>query len=469
LSVTQPVARRTVLVGALVLAAAANIDAQSATAAPARQRFAIGDYGARSDGSTDDSAAIRAASEAASKVRGIVVIPTGTTVWNDLATWYPDVVYLGEAGAVLRNTLGGEGGPKVTAPRVGFRRITFRRGSDSSPFLRLQAADQWIRDCDFWDRGSPKSTGVNLDPGATRAVVKNNRFHHIRSTAIFLDSTDGALIEGNSIKGQHWEVGYQSAIQVVNTAKDTTIRRNVVRISPTDPTPMNGIGLAGTGVLVELNTLRVSRFAIEAGPDVRGTIRRNFCSISSTPVTDGLNYAAGISLPKTTGMTVVGNTVDQQAATRETWVGIELPESTGCVVRDNVLYGSRHGSQGIILDAANACRVQDNTVINYPTGITIYGHAASASKNTVAGNTIVFSGAEATNAGVSVLLDATGSADDNLVDGNVITGPGAGTGVRLDRQVGSGSLDGNRVRRNRVRSVDTSVHRRGDTGTAVVG
>lgn len=468
--VVQPVARRTFLSGAVVLAAAAGIDAlpmSEVSAAPVR--FSLQRYGAKSDGVTDDSAAIERASAAASAVRGVVVLPKGTTVWNNLSKWHPNVTYLGAPGAVAKITLGPNDGPKVVAANVGFQRISFIRGDDSSPFIRLQAPGCWIRDCHFLDTASPKSTGVNVDAEARNAVLQNNRFDHIRSTSIFLDGCTGVRLEGNRIAGQRYEVGFYSAIQMTNATKNTIVRRNVVSISPTSKTPMNGIGLAGTGNLVEHNTFRVSRFAIEAGPGVRGTIRKNFCSISSTPVTDGLNYAAGISLPKTTGMHVIGNTVDQQAATRSTWVGIELPESKGCVVKGNILYGSSHGSQGIILDSANACTVSGNTVVNYPSGITMYGHAASASNNTVTDNTVRFSGTTGTASGISVLLDATGSADRNLVQGNRISGVGVGRGVSLDRQIGRGALDGNRIGRNRVTDVGVALYRNGDTRTSIAG
>jgi parallel beta-helix repeat protein len=314
-------------------------------------------FGARGDGSTDDTAAIVRARDAAGS-GGTVVFPAGTYLISGVSVNVAGQRWVLDAQATLR----------------------LRPGAGSD-LLRMSAADAVVTGGRLdGNRAAQTTSGTCLTVSAPRATIEAMDIGECRGWGIYVrgaanvrilrnvvhDTGDASIfIESDSVRGS------DNAVVDGNTVRRTT-REGA-----------GGIIVHGTGTVAtvapRIANNRVENVA-QISIEVWGSVPRSVIVGNTT-----VGGYMGISVDRSHDAQVLGNRVFAARL-----YGIELAASHRCVVRDNTVDESGvAGSTGIaltgVLERSRNNLIEANTVISARRGIQLN---KDSHDNTIARNVI---------------------------------------------------------------------------------
>jgi parallel beta-helix repeat protein len=332
----------------------------------------VREYGAKGDGSTDDTVAIQAAIDSLSS-GGVIFFPLGTYNTDTTLAIGNGVSLVGfsKKGSIIYKTTGGTGGAGRVIENENYgssydeniiiKDLTIRGTyqSASSDYEHNHCIGLYktrhvtIENCYLYDAGGD---GISARQAENTTIRKNEIYNCGRNG---ISPTAGSfLIEENKISGITGDNGPGAIIdgEPNNTSEslDITIRKNNI-----DATA-NGI------VLADLQT------ATGGTTMISGTIEDNDIDGGSRGV-----YIKSTNSIKAKKIKVIGN--DIVGADR----GIHLDSLDRVVIKDNYIDSTAEASYGIDINA-NYLRIEDNIVI-HSTNYTI-GDANGKTGNIIMGN-----------------------------------------------------------------------------------
>jgi len=405
--------------------------------------FTILDYGAVCDGSTDDSAAIQAAENAADDVCGTVLIPPdpdGCAV--DASVRVSECVTVAGLGwgSLIKATSGiGAGEPIFQSdaePTIDADRdfnITFRDfaidGSGASdtttaPCILLRAVIDGVVDnvrCE-----SPEGDCVTISRSGTTVFPLRNTvrgLHCVSPDRQGIAVTSGHQlvlvdnqIQGGAMHGIDLELETESTLVI----EDVTIAGNVIEDMDASTT-MCGIAITGDTSGQQINDVTVVGNTIDDpgrgicfrhttnltidGNTIRSSSEDGIHSvttsdapdttiISNNLVADSAQY--GFNWTRSTPVTFVGNRIENS-----TNHGIRLANSTGSTIASNTVDTVGGTDDCISLSDATNTLITGNTLYNCPDDGVYVSATASGDGTLIVGNVIEADGncVETTNAG----------------------------------------------------------------------
>jgi parallel beta-helix repeat protein len=343
------------------------------------QALDLSSFGAKCDGSTDDTGALTSAIQAASSRRAVLVVGSGTCLQKQVEIAAPITIRIVN-GAVL----------KLVA------------GANSKQFLirasnvTLSGDETGIIDGNSGGQSQP-SDQIMIDPGVSDVAIEHIRFKNTRGSHIRSKGATGPLNSHITITHDTFENAAGSAVFLNWETADSTIDDNTF------------LGGRGNAISVYNNSPRAH-------------IQNNRISNYDRMAIEVWNGGAGA---------VVENNTIKLSSTARPW-GISMDRSPNSIVKNNqITCSTENGFDGIEIVGSDNSQVASNTISGFATGISI-----DRSSNVKAtGNTI-----NSTNpAGPSVSGIFIGSSvagqhiHGNWIEGNKITlrGPGKGAGIRL--------------------------------------
>jgi hypothetical protein len=426
------------------------------------------DYGATGNGTTDDTAAIHAARDAAG-VGGRVIIPAGTFIVSGLTasvvnqTWELGNRMIGkatirmkaEAASILHVTAAG-----VTVDGGVFDGSSGTLHNWSQQGIHIEADAVTVRNAEV--RGSPCHGVYALD--SDRVTVAGCRFTDCYSAGvIFQNGTDATDRYDVRFTGNHIESSLDTSYGIgvvggaVRPVHRITISHNTVllKVNPTEESSCIGVSHS-TDWLVSDNFVRGSSLGISCPLPVRATISNNQvwnfnqigieipgavtdCMVSNNVINaqgaDGAYGSAdGVQASQGTvkGLSVIGNTI---SGFQGNMSGISFSKGSvveSATVSGNVVRGDCNKFCGLsIANTAKNVTISDNifdagTVATDISGICCAGNNVNAvlntaivgnvftSKSSAGSNYAIYFGPDATASGITVsrnTIKATGSAD----------------------------------------------------------
>lgn len=392
-------------------------------------------YGAKCDGSTDDTTAISSAI-AAAVTAGQPLIVQGASPCITGAQTLSSAVQIKGPGTLKRKTGVTSALLTVSASGVQLDSITLdcnSQGTNGGNCLTVSSVAQFLM---------ANSTVKNTVAGeyalrcsaCTNSEIRSNTFTAIKGPGI-------APVDGS----QHLRISS-------NTIDNTTATNAALAGSPIS---VENIGSGGNifDVTVNGNTVTAALgFCVEAG--VFGgsgtvsllTVTGNTCTIVNSSGSASCRSASsakscgGYSLAAISNSSIVGNTFNAAGQTVDIG-GIEVG-CTGCTVSGNDLLGAvdtaLNGNAGIVA-YCKQCVIGNNQITNWGSvstaGILLQAVSGfpNIDDNTVTGNTIVFPTSGSSRTGIYVNCNVnSGSAQRNVITGNKLIGNSTtGTGVTL--------------------------------------
>jgi len=362
-------------------------------------------YGAKGDGSTDDTSAIEAAQSAVGG--GVVYFPAGTYIVTGLDITSSGQWFVGDYGASLKMK-DGENDDVVTISATGVSILNMKidgngdaqSGASNGIFIGSGINTIEIGHCHITDCYS------NCIKGTAAAQTGGVRIHDCQ-----IDIAGTALINITT--------GFAALLISDCTIKDSDATGIIVNDSETTFIADNTMtSITGSGI------------SIDAGSNI--TITGNLIEY------DGGSYI-GIDLTDSAYCTVSNNQILPDGSGGNDTVGIYSTGGEYNVISSNILVGDSSLAIGIDLDGCYGCSVVGNTMDGVATGDAVTGYGIriqsdsdTGAPNTIEGNYINVSGAGAV--GTLLSCDAAGYFLENqIVKGNIIdvSGASATHGIKL--------------------------------------
>jgi parallel beta-helix repeat protein len=429
--------RRRTLLEALMLSATACASglslADAVQAALPREIYDVTDFGAKGDGQSDDTAAIRTAMAraAASQNSTHVYFPKGRYIFSFLEEQFDDVEVSGDA-AVLVSTL------PIGTPQ---------------PAIWLHAKRLWVHDIaiDYTEAIDVRQPGVveRRKPNAYGLRLGGARDPHLWNAELVRVER----VQVSNARGGGIQVSYASNVTVRGCRVRQVLGNGlgfddcVANVLAED----NDIALTGDDLLVIVTDFRVpdgTRNVIFR----RNTVAQGYAKgIASSGVSGMLiednsvseTFAGGIvvfsdsyyGLGKSTHVTVRGNTVKRagrffgkgQFRNQASSVGSSIYVAGGSedvTIRDNTLIGSVR--DGIVVTTIKDLSIVKNTVLDHPGVGILVGDPTDNDKTRISNFQITLNTVQGNRDGIIV-----GSATNGTITGNTIALKPAGKGRAL--------------------------------------
>lgn len=393
--------------------------------------FPVTAYGAKCDGSTDDSTAIQAADTAAEAAGfGTVIFPKGTCNYSTTLTIQGGVRWIGQANdyTILMDTTAGNDFLDITGPsfansitygsiqNIAFLRSVAFTGSPNG--IKLTNVGYWdIDHVDVWD----SSTGFNC------VACKNDRFKYSR----YIQSKTSTTVNAYFI-----QVG------------DSTYIEDSDSIESAGPAITNSLNISGSA-----GDIWVERFNVAANGGVV-----SLTGSLANPSTQDVHFNQLIVETSSAGAAVqisgvTGNQCGLNAPCQITFVDSHIANSIGPAILCTGCQGVSFTQSDIRCPATGTCvsftgagslndRFNDNWVRTIYTGSnnpTLLG-VSSGVKNSTFNNNQFFG---TSNAPFTTCIAVTGSTN-NQFQGNTCSGNGT-TGISLDATSTGNQLVGNNI------------------------
>ncbi len=432
-------------------------------------------YGARVDGSTDDTAAINAALTAGAG--GTVFAPSGTYALEGPLTILSDTTLLLAPGAIFKRTANSEYmiGNEVSAQGVyaDANDIVLQGGTwdangtafttDMSIVAFAHVDGVTLRDTTFENVRNFHHLEISACrtiritdciirtfTGATQDMVQFDQARNLASFPYYVIVYDNTPCEDIEVRGCSFSAGDRAIVSHF-TSGDPNLRIRIIGNEFNNfDTSTTVIITAADDVVISDNTFNdcergitiIDNVAFQSGS---AAIRRGFVVANNTFRTlDNASASHAIRIESDPGTpdqnllgVIEGNTIYNSARH-----GIVLIESYGWAINANVVrtIGTSGTGVGIILDGCKYCSVQGNTVTDcQQAGIRLTDTLLCV----VQGNSVYENNRE------GILLD--NATNDCLIDGNIVVDNGQTTadtydGIKLITNCDRNSLRGNVVR-----------------------
>jgi polygalacturonase len=415
--------------------------AVAVTAGAATPELSVKSYGATGNGSTDDTAAFRAALTAATALGQTVRVPGNATYRISGALRVPAGVALAcDSAATLRKHFSGE-------------------------FLIMENNSK-LQGCTLdGNRGSGFSThGLISIPAASGVTVEKNAITNASRAGILIGGGARSLtIVDNQITG----CGYSSILSAGPGVANVTIARNRITQLNSDPDsdPIQVWSLAPTAVVrdwtVEDNVIQygsrdATQFCIEIG-DFGGLKPENIKVLRNQCRSVSNNYG-GVSFSAVVRGVIEGNTFDSTGVATSIG-GIELVWTDTTTVRNNTVLAGNNPHEAIALSATARSLVETNTLRNViRNGIRDYCASvgtARCEQNVIKNNNVYTAAPKAI--GIVVESNSPGAISvSNTVSGNNVYCSAGWIGVSLHGY--SGVMDSHRVTDNTLHGCSIAVN-----------
>lgn len=213
---------RSMTLGAAILS---KSDPPASARSAGRAVFSVTDYGAKGDGMTDCTAAIRMTLERAAQVGGTVLVPRGRYLYGDTLPLRHDVTVVGVPGSSLVAKSERQAlrivGDNVTLRGLGLRSdaVDRKEASHAHAIAATDAANLLIEDCSIT---GANAAGIYLER-CRNFVVRNNTV--VRTLADTIHMTGGSangIVSGNTCLH-----GGDDGVAVVSYVSQRAICRNI--------------------------------------------------------------------------------------------------------------------------------------------------------------------------------------------------------------------------------------------------
>jgi hypothetical protein len=484
---------KTLLAWSLVLAIQTWFPASSPAGSTS---FDVRAFGARGDGSSDDSRAIQKAINALRSHAGTVYFPPGDyKIMSGLAISGSGVKFVssGGQGTIIRGasnfTMLTITGSNVTVQGLTLdgQASAFPSSTDDdidilSPASNVTIADNVIKDASYSD------IGLNGTGGAVNYIaIHGNRLTGFKAFGIygvngdsngtiqnvivsenFVDGSSGSTTGGS--EGVVFHTGNSNSSRVV--IKNITISSNYLTgavAQSSNPT---------TGFCVE-----VGSFVEPPSPPAASTFPTNVFITGNVCLVGSTSSFGGYSLGNTSEADIHGNLFNGEGQVSQ--IGIEVAGSHHAAVTGNEINGGTKLWKGITVDQSSGCIISGNLIngfatpppsahntpsaaIHISTGSAIPGE--NVSDNFISQNHITFpSGTVAGNMWGIWLQCSVRSLDcsGNSIIGNTIFGSTLADAVGIEIENDAGTVDRTTVGYNFIRDISTAISRDAGAGAAI--
>jgi len=387
--------------------------------------------GAIGDGTTDDTAAVHAARDAAATFGVGVYFPPGTYVGNFTAnkpnqkwTFAPGVTVKPPASSATSTII-------VTVAGVTISGGTIDGASTTNPSSAgIYAPTSAVTDLTIENVTIKNIAGYGIEAHGSRTIIRNCQIINTAAQAINLavgasgdlvdcqivgNLIDRSMVPASTTTGNIHLAGTTDGSQ---KALRTKIRGNTL-LMPANPTSTGGN-------MIGIEVHRHSRYSMISGnTTVNGSM--------------GISVAANAHHSAVTGNSIFG----------PTWYGIEIADSNNCAVVGNTIDGNgvlgggaTASTYGIVANGTvNRLTITGNSVSGMVVGATS-SSSCIALANSGTGATITGNVLSAAAHGISI-----STFDDVTISGNQITGTGgtAGAGIYVNNSHGRLTVAGNQI------------------------
>lgn len=388
-----------------------------------RDVVSVKDFGAVGDGVTDDTTAIQAAVNASL----VVYVPdTGSSYKSGKITLRANQVLYGN-GTLAKKT--GTTTALIEVPsaanKVLIEGIKIDGGGLAGDIIAVSGADCSINLCEV--KGT-SATDVSIH---ALAGSNANRLSITNSTVygqIRTENVSGLVVDG-------------------------------CKLYPENGTGAIGIWSVDPAAGKQANDFRITNNYMEIGQNLFGVVPlsrngapppRNWVISNNVFISNFACYGA-ISIDRCGIGTVSGNTYRAVSGVVST-AGIEVPGSTDVTVVGNTIECNSLAATGITLNGSQRCTVSGNNISGATSfGIWVVGplSGSNTSNNNVSSNTINVT--DANSLGIAITSNNAGAnVNDNLISGNKIYGSGGGTSDAIKFDSVTGNCDRNVVNGNSV-------------------
>jgi parallel beta-helix repeat protein len=402
--------------------------------------LSVKDYGAKGDGTTDDTTSITSAITAAAGKT--LWFPDGNYIHSPITIANAVTLMLSDGAKLTLKAASTSSQFTISSSHVTIRggaidgNTTNNAGASNGVFIQSGISDVTMDYVQFLNHTqSHILTLGTTGPNASRIFVRHCTFLTAGVHAVYFNwNTVDSEIANNTFLG-----GSQNAIWVGNSSTNVKVLNN--RIS----------GYARMGIEIW-------------GGSNNATVTGNTISNVGTAST-----AFGISIDSSTGTAVANNNVNLTSPGVGN-VGIEIVLSDDSTVTGNVV---QNASTGMTVNQSSNVTVTGNRIVAFTgvagiqLGTSAVGHNANA--NTVTGNRITISQTTGSAIGIWLQANATGvTVNDNAIVGNVITGQNTTSGVGIMLEQDTGTLSRNQVSSNAIATVQYAVNHLNDANTSQV-
>jgi parallel beta-helix repeat protein len=407
------------------------------------QTLQASSFGAKCDGSSDDTAALNAAIQAASAQSAVLTIGSGTCLQKQVLVGAPVTIRIVN-GAVLKLA------DAANTKQFLIRASNVTLSGDGTGILdgnsshQSQASDQIMVDPGVSNvtiehirfqntKGSHiRSKGVS-GPVNTHIIIRDDTFQNAAASAVYLNwETTDSTIDNNKFLG-----GHGNAISVYNHSPHSQIDNN--QISDYDRMAIE-VWNGGQGAQVENNNIKLTCAGVRSW---------------------------GISMDRSPDSLVKNNQIN--CAGNNGFNGIEIVGSDNSQVADNTISGF---GTGMSIDRSSNVKVTGNTISSTGAGIIIGSSVAGQHirANWIEGNKIVLRGA-GKGVGVRLMCNAANAdcSGNTIVDNDITGGGGSGaySGVSTARY--AGALDKTVIALNRFGGIAKPVAPEAGTKPKLLG